>query len=67
MTTLLWKSRVSRKKKAETLEAVTQIFKDAKDTGEGIEVAVDKSNQKALSKAVWVFLLSQSFRGIREA
>ncbi len=60
VTALVWKSRVSRKRKAEVTDIARRIYPDATDKGEALEMTVDGD-----CKDIWIFMLCKSFRDIR--
>lgn len=60
VTALVWKSRVSRKRKAVVTEMVRRTFPDATDKGEALEMTVEGG-----CKDIWIFMLCKDFRHIR--
>ena len=58
---LFWKSRVTKKNKANFIRAAKEVYDEVKDTGEYVEMVVPNE----CTKFIWLFMLSRMFKDLQ--
>jgi hypothetical protein len=57
---LIWKPRISRKKRAVMLDWIRKHYDTARDRGEFVELKSPKDD----TKFIWIFMLSKTFKDL---
>jgi len=58
---LIWRPRISRKKRAVMLTWIRQHYDSARDYGEFVELKAPNDD----TKFIWIFMLSKTFKDMR--